>query len=323
MRSTTNRPQLILPLLAGIVLASAVAAFGHGTVVHPISRVYRVYQSNPENPDFERARAAVAIDGTCSYYSWNELSQNIPEAVEAGLPPGFDYSPWVGDGELASGGRVDPAEFPRTYAGLDQVGSQWPATPVNAGETIEVDFLATAPHDPSVWDVWLTTADWDPETALNWAQMEHLGRPSVRFSKSHYYFDLRIPPDRSGRHVLWVSWQRDDPVGEVFFSTSDLLVSSADGPAFFVRSDSNADGVVDISDPVLTLNSLFVAGGPAPACLEPLDANDDGRVDLSDAVYTLAFLFRGGPAPGAPFPFCGEDPTGDALADCEGSQPSC
>jgi chitin-binding protein len=323
MRSTTHRPQFILLPLVGIMLASGVAAFGHGTVVHPMSRVYRVYLSNPENPSFAYARAAVAMDGTCSYYTWNELSQNIPEAVEAGLPPGFDYSPWVGDGEIASGGRLDPAEFARTYAGLDQVGPQWPATSVNPGETIEVDFLATAPHDPSVWDVWITTADWDPNSALNWAQMEYLGRPSVTLLKSHYYFDLQIPPDRSGRHVLWVAWQRDDPVGEVFFSTSDLMISSGDGPASFVRADSNADGVLDISDPVLTLFSLFVDAGPGPSCWKPLDADDDGVVDLSDAIYTLMFFFQGGPAPRLPFPACGEDPTDDALADCESSQPSC
>ena len=323
MRSTNSHSRFSLILGAGIALASAVEAFGHGTVVHPMSRVYRVRQSNPESPDFELARAAVAIDGTDSYYAWNEVSRNIPEAVDAGLPPGFDYSPWVGDGHLASGGRIDPEDIGRTYSGLDQVDQGWPATSVTAGEIIEVDFLATAPHDPSVWDVWMTTADWDPATELNWAQMEYLGRPSVTFSKSHYHFDLQIPPDRLGRHVLWVAWQRDDPVGEVFFSTSDILVSPEDGSGLFVRADSNADGTLDISDPVLTLQWLFGPDGPGPRCVKPLDADDDGVVGLSDPIYTLLFLFQGGEAPGLPFPACGRDPTDDVLLDCESSQPSC
>ncbi|MGK0204885.1 MAG: chitin-binding protein, partial [Planctomycetota bacterium] len=138
----------------------------HGTVTSPISRVYRVYQSNPSNPNFALAANAVAIDGQLSYYTWNELSRNIPQAVQAGLPPGFDYSPWVPDGELASGGRTDPnsTAYPRTYAGLDQVSPNWPTTPVTAGETLSVDFLVTATHSPSVWDVWMTTADWQPNT---------------------------------------------------------------------------------------------------------------------------------------------------------------
>lgn len=323
MRNVIHRKRLVIVLFLGVQLASVITAFGHGTLVYPLSRVYRVYQSNPENPNFAMAREAVAIDGTGSYYSWNELSRNIPQAVESGLPAGFDYSPWVPDGQLASGGRIDREEYARTYAGLDQVSSQWPATTVMAGETIEVDFLATAPHDPSVWDVWLTTPDWNPEVPLNWAQLEYIGRPSVRLSENHYYFDLRIPSDRRGRHVLWVAWQRDDPVGEAFFATADLQIDAVAEAGMFVRADSNSDGQIDISDPVLTLGWLFGPDGPGPVCVKPLDANDDGVIGLSDPVYTLMFLFQGGAAPGSPFPVCGEDPTDDVLPDCERSQPGC
>lgn len=205
-----------------------VTAFGHGSAVSPSSRVYRVYQSNPENPNFELARNAVAMDSKDAYYTWNQVSRNIPEAVQAGLPAGFDYSPWVPDGQLASGGRVDSGEFGNlTYRGLDQVSSDWPTMAVQAGEVITVDFWATAVHEPSVWDVWMTTPDWDANTALNWAQMEFLGRPDPDLNGNHYTFDLEVPADRQGHHVLWIAWQRDDPVGEVFFSTSDLLISSS------------------------------------------------------------------------------------------------
>ena len=322
MKKIIQRSYLMALLCGCIVLLSDIAALGHGTLVYPMSRVYRVYESNPENPAFELARDAIAIDGTGSYYSWNEVSRNIPEAVRAGLPPGYDYSPWAPDGQLASGGRIHREDFARTYRGLDQVSPQWPATSVAAGETIEVDFFATAPHDPSVWDVWMTTNDWRPELALTWDRMEYLGRPEVRFSESHYYFDLEIPAGRRGRHVLWVAWQRDDPVGEVFFSASDLLVSSAEGPGLFIRADSNSDGTLDISDPVRTLEALFVDGA-RPLCLKSHDSNDDGVVDLSDAIFSLFFLFQGGVAPGAPFPSCGEDPSEDGLPECESSAGSC
>jgi len=322
MKKIIQRSYLMALLCGCIVLLSDIAALGHGTLVYPMSRVYRVYESNPENPAFELARDAIAIDGTGSYYSWNEVSRNIPEAVRAGLPPGYDYSPWAPDGQLASGGRIDREDFARTYRGLDQVSPQWPATSVAAGETIEVDFFATAPHDPSVWDVWMTTNDWRPERALTWDRMEYLGRPAVRFSENHYYFDLEIPAGRSGRQVLWVAWQRDDPVGEVFFSASDLLVSSAEGSGLFIRADSNSDGTLDISDPVRTLEALFVDGA-RPLCLKSHDSNDDGVVDLSDAIFSLFFLFQGGVAPGAPFPSCGEDPSEDGLPECESSAGSC
>ncbi|MEO0964446.1 MAG: lytic polysaccharide monooxygenase auxiliary activity family 9 protein [Planctomycetota bacterium] len=228
-----------------LLVIGATPALGHGTAVSPVSRVYNVYNTNLEfenGPlDFELADNAVALDGTSSYYTWNEVSRNIPEAVNAGLPEGFDYSPWVPDGHLASGGRVEGNYSGRHYEGLDQASDQWPTTPVTAGETIEVDFLATAAHDPSVWDVWMTTEDWDPNTALNWDQMEFLGRPDATLvsghsgvsghaghgGSGHYYFDVTIPADREGHHVLWIAWQRDDPVGEVFFSTSDVFVTNS------------------------------------------------------------------------------------------------
>ena len=201
----------------------------HGTVVSPPSRVYNIYQANPANPSFALAANAVALDGQLSYYTWNEVSRNIPQAVQAGLPPGFDYSPWMPDGEIASAGRTNPNStvYPRTYRGLDQVSSDWPTTPMTGGQVFTVDFLATAPHNPSVWDVWMTKPGWDPNMPLTWDQMEFLGRPSPILNGNHYTFDLDVPRNRSGHHVLWVTWQRNDPVGEVFVSTSDVLIAPA------------------------------------------------------------------------------------------------
>jgi hypothetical protein len=42
-----------------------------------------------------------------------------------------------------------------------------------------------------------------------------------------YYMTLQIP-ERVGRHVLYVTWQRIDPNNEVFFSTSDLDFGGVD-----------------------------------------------------------------------------------------------
>lgn len=254
MRPSFKSPWLWLPT-AAVALTFVVQSFGHGTVVSPISRVYAVYQSNPSNPNFQLAANAVAIDGELSYYTWNELSRNIPQAVAAGLPPGFDYSPWIPDGQLASAGRVDPNStiYPRTYAGLDQVSADWPKTTVAAGETIGIDFYATAPHSPSVWDVWMTKPTWNPTMPLTWDQMEFLDRPTPVLTSNHYTFDLDIPSDRSGHHVLWIAWQRDDPVGEVFISTSDLEITPPDAQYPGTDEDfilsSGANGVLSSTPP--------------------------------------------------------------------------
>lgn len=277
----------------GLVVTWMAEAHGHGSAISPASRVYRVYASNPENPSFQLARNAVQTDGTLSYYTWTELSRNIPAAVNAGLPAGFDYSPWVPDGTLASGGRViqNSTEYPRTYAGLDQVSANWPASPAQAGERLSIDFDAHTPHDPSVWDVWMTAADWTPDQPLTWDKMEFLERPSVTLSGMHYFFDVAIPSNRVGHHVLWIAWQRDDPVGEVFFSTSDIMVA----PAAALPGDFTADGRVDAADYTAWRDHRGAAPGSLP--------NDvDGGV-IGTAHYSrwkTSFGVRSAPASAVP-----------------------
>ncbi|MBI4606357.1 MAG: DUF362 domain-containing protein [Planctomycetes bacterium] len=92
-----------------------------------------------------------------------------------------------------------------------------------------------------------------------------------------------------------------------------LRVWPDDGPpASFIRGDANGDGDLDISDPIGVLRALFLGTGTIP-CEDAADANDDGRIDLADAVFSLGHLFLGGPAPPAPFPAAGSDPTADEL----------
>ena len=77
----------------------------------------------------------------------------------------------------------------------------------------------------------------------------------------------------------------------------------------FIRGETNADGVVDISDPIQVLAFLFLGEGAPPLCLDAADATDDGRLDVSDAIRVLAFLFLGAQPPAEPFPDPGQDPT--------------
>ncbi|MGQ9590869.1 MAG: PKD domain-containing protein [Planctomycetota bacterium] len=86
--------------------------------------------------------------------------------------------------------------------------------------------------------------------------------------------------------------------------------------ARFRRGDSNADGAINITDGVFTLNYLFL-GGPEPPCAEAADANDDGAANITDGIYILNYLFLGGPAPPAPGPdVCGPDPAGSPALGC-------
>jgi len=77
----------------------------------------------------------------------------------------------------------------------------------------------------------------------------------------------------------------------------------------FRRGDPNADGAVDIGDPVPLLCNLFLGDPATLACLKGADADDGGTADLSDAIYLLTYLFLEGPAPKEPFEACGGDAT--------------
>lgn len=87
----------------------------------------------------------------------------------------------------------------------------------------------------------------------------------------------------------------------------------------FLRGDANADGMVDLSDPVTILGSLFLGDGPL-SCAAAADVNDSGAVDISDAVFALGFLFQGGQPVPAPYPRCGPDPSPPSVG-CE--EPHC
>ena len=88
------------------------------------------------------------------------------------------------------------------------------------------------------------------------------------------------------------------------------------GEQAFVRSDSNEDSLVDLTDPIFTIRSLFTGASPAPGCFDSADANDNGFFDLSDAIYALNYLFLDGGLPADPFlPYCGLDLPPDSL-DC-------
>ena len=88
---------------------------------------------------------------------------------------------------------------------------------------------------------------------------------------------------------------------------AEAAASDTNIPNFvrFVRGDANADGVIDLSDPIAILSRLFLGSIREFACADALDANADGDIDISDGILLLQHLFHGAPPPPAPFPGCG------------------
>lgn len=177
----------------------------------PIARSYEVFLENPQTPKTDAARAAIAVAGTQAFYDWHEVSRNMPN---------HDYRAQIPDGKLPGAGRDK-------YAGLNLARTDWPATKVSPGHYHCV-FYAATPHDPSYFEAYITKPGYDPRQPLKWSDLEPLpGGEKARLEGKNYLFDVHFP-QRTGRHVLYVIWQRIDPVGEVFFSTSDLDFGGVD-----------------------------------------------------------------------------------------------
>lgn len=98
------------------------------------------------------------------------------------------------------------------------------------------------------------------------------------------------------------------------------------GPAvLFKRGDANADGEVNLSDPVALLGFLFLGADGAP-CFDAADGDDSGDLSLTDAIYVLLWLFMGGAEPPAPGPQeCGVDstPAEAPFPDCAYDEQRC
>ena len=113
----------------------------------------------------------------------------------------------------------------------------------------------------------------------------------------------------------------DDPVWD-HPSVAEVLrvtITTVDEATPFVRGDANADGSVDMSDVMSSLNYLFLGSEP-PSCVDTLDLDDSGRLNITDPIFLLRFLFLGGAAIPAPSMECGPDATDDAIT-CDAFDP--
>ena len=277
-------------MFAFIALGITAEACAHGSMSDPPSRVFKIFQDNPESPQSDAARAAIAVSGTQAFYDWHEVSLNIPS---------LDYQGEIPNGRLASAGR-------KKYAGLDLARTDWFATPAVAGPRV-CRFCAMTPHEPSHFLAFITKSGYDPRQPLHWNDLVALpGGESATLIGScgksgsdcqcgatgapmHYEMTLDFP-ERVGRHVLFVVWQRDDPAGEAFFSTSDLDFGGVD-------YGEGGDG----SDPQLIplatdfrLVEAWVSGGQAEFTVtNPSLSSIEGWTVAFDWEATLSSLWNG------------------------------
>ncbi|MCP4568571.1 MAG: S8 family serine peptidase [FCB group bacterium] len=63
-----------------------------------------------------------------------------------------------------------------------------------------------------------------------------------------------------------------------------------------MRGDANADGSLNVGDPVFIINNVF-KGGPLPDPFGAGDVNVDDEINVGDVVYLINYIFKNGPPP--------------------------
>ncbi|WP_406285636.1 lytic polysaccharide monooxygenase [Embleya sp. NBC_00896] len=194
-------------LLTSLATGSASA---HGTSSNPPSRIQICSAQGgetPENPQHSACRAAKAATGSAAaFYD--------PNAVSIGQANGR-HRELIKDGELCSAGNP-------VYKGLDLPRTDWPTTNLPSGKEYTFQYFASAPHKGG-FEYYLTKDGYDPTKPLKWSDLEAkpflTGSPTV--NAGTYTFKGKLPA-RSGRHLLYVIWQRTDSA-EAFYSCSDVV----------------------------------------------------------------------------------------------------
>ncbi|MDT9682923.1 lytic polysaccharide monooxygenase [Streptomyces sp. TRM76323] len=194
-----------------LVVLTPVQATAHGTMYGPVSRVATCYAEGPENPDTQVCKDLVATSGTQPLYDWNEV--NIANA-------NGQHRQLIPDGKLCSANR-------EKYKALDWARTDWAATPVSPG-ALHFKYRVTAAH-PGTMTVYITKEGYDPTKPLKWSDLDQTPVAVANVARTAptgwYEFNGTLP-QRTGRHLLYKIWQRNDSP-EAFYSCSDVTFSAA------------------------------------------------------------------------------------------------
>ncbi|MFD9612058.1 lytic polysaccharide monooxygenase auxiliary activity family 9 protein [Streptomyces sp. NPDC004290] len=200
-----------LSAAAALVSLTPTTASAHGAVFNPVSRVAACYAEGPETPKSQVCKDLVADSGTQPLYDWNEV--NIANAAG-------QHQALIPDGKLCSANR-------EKYRALDWARTDWPSTAVAAG-SFNFKVRVTAAHSGTM-TIYITKAGFDPTKPLKWSDLDATPVAvynTTRTATDGFYNFTGNLPARTGRHIIYKVWQRNDSP-EAFYSCSDVTFGGA------------------------------------------------------------------------------------------------
>ncbi|NRB68960.1 MAG: lytic polysaccharide monooxygenase [Vibrio sp.] len=218
---TANKHILKLAMGSALLSTMPTHVYAHGWSEYPSARQNICYEQGgiwSGSPPNAACANAKNISGSYPFVQRNEYAKNItdfnnPSAVKAAIP----------DGTLCYAN--DPQK-----RGMGAPHTAWTRTEMNTG-TFEYVFNATAPHNPSFWEFYLTKPNADLSKGLAWDDLDLIQETgNVPVENGKYRINVTIPSDRSGDAILFVRWQRDDAAGEGFYNCSDITIKNGNTP---------------------------------------------------------------------------------------------
>ncbi|MGY3571179.1 lytic polysaccharide monooxygenase [Vibrio paucivorans] len=260
------KQKIIIMAMGSLAALSSINVQAHGWVEFPSARQNTCYLDGGFwDNTIPNAACQAAFDesGAYPFVQRNEVAANVPNYQDMAHVRAI-----VRDGELCS--ASDAAK-----SGLNAPSPHWQKTNISldANNQIDLVFNATAPHNPSYWQFYLSKPSYDPSVALTWDDLKLVdtaGNVAVGEDK-RYRIKVTLPADRSGDAILYTRWQCEDAAGEGFYNCSDISFSG---------TGTDPTDPTDPTEPVDNLQSLgyFVAQG-----FGPVESGDTVRFRTFDA----------------------------------------
>lgn len=257
----------ILGIAAAVMFASAGAAHAHGSLEQPLSRVYNCYFENPEQPKSDACKAVVAAGGTQPLYDWMEVNQPAANG---------QHKKVVADGKLCGGGRDK-------YVGLDLPRNDWVASRIKPESDGKFTFLfrAWAPHSTKYFRFYVTKDGWKQKQPIKWSDLEQFANypKEPKIVDGRYVMRVKLPEGKTGRHVIYLVWQRDDSM-EAFYTCSDVIFAKTTTTA---ATRTEAGAVVAHNDLPAGTTVAFRVFDPKGRDVVRLEVTLDATTGAADA----------------------------------------
>ncbi|AUV65296.1 GP37 [Alphabaculovirus myunipunctae] len=236
-------------------------AHSHGYLSYPAARQYKCFRDNnfwwPDTGDNipdEACRSAYRAVYS-KYRTLGESSGVAANAAQYMFQQYYEYAAVAGPqyddldhikqnvlpSNLCAAGAHDRSDTFGDKSGIDEPLASWrPDTfyhdskeKYQSGHQTTLRFCPTAVHEPSYFQVFISSPAYNYSHALTWNDLELIGGAGSQLVKNDgsddacasdriYTIPVRVP-FRSKKFVLFVRWQRNDVVGEGFYNCADVI----------------------------------------------------------------------------------------------------